>query len=165
MLSTLAPIALALLSNSYTQVPAQPPGAPPAAVPGQTQPADMPNAVRAKQVLGARITLQGNAAAGVVEDIVFTDFGHVEYLIVNNNGKLVTVPWEALKWNWGTGANAVTTATINITPEVYQTIPTFTVQTYPQFFTPAYRTQTYRYYNLTPGELRRIERRLDRRNP
>lgn len=161
MLGTIAPIALALMSNSFTQAPAQPPpGTPPA-----TQPADMPNAVRAKQVLGAKITLQGNAEAGVVDDIVFSDAGQVEYLIVNNGGKLVTVPWAALNWNWGTGAQPVTTATINITPQVYQTIPTFTVQTYPQFFVPAYRTQTYRYYNLTPGELRRIERRIDRRNP
>ena len=162
MLITIAPVALALMSNSFTQAPAQPPpGVPPAA---QTQPADMPNAVRAKQVLGAKIMLQGNAAAGVVDDIVFSDGGQVEYLIVNNNGKLVTVPWAALNWNWGTGAQAITTATINITPEVYQTIPTFTTTTYPQFFVPAYRTQTYRYYNVTPGELRRAARDL-RRNP
>jgi hypothetical protein len=165
MLGTVAHIAMALMTSSFTQAPAQPPGTPPAAQPAETRPADMPNAVRAKQVLGARITLQGNAAAGVVDDIVFSDAGQVEYLIVNNNGKMVTVPWTALNWNWGTGAQPVTTATINITPEVYQTIPTFTVQTYPQFFTPAYRTQTYRYYGLTPGELRRIERRIDRRNP
>jgi hypothetical protein len=165
MLATIAPIALSLMTSSFTQVPAQPPGTPPATQPGETRPADMPNAVRAKQVLGAKIMLQGNAAAGVVDDIVFSDGGQVEYLIVNNNGKLVTVPWAALNWNWGTGAQAVTTATINITPEVYQTIPTYTVQTYPQFFVPTYRTQTYRFYNLTPGELRRIERRIDRRIP
>lgn len=162
MLGTVAHIAIALMTASFdTQAPAQPP----AAQPGQTQPGDMPNAVRAKQVLGARISIQNNTAVGVVDDIVFSDGGQVEYLIVNDNGKLVTVPWAALNWNWGTGAQAVTTATINITPEVYRTIPTFTVTTYPQFFVPTYRTQTYRYYNLTPGELRRIERRNDRRNP
>lgn len=160
MLGTVAHIAMALMTSSFTQAPAQPPGTPPA-----TQPADMPNAVRAKQVLGAKISLQGNAAAGVVDDIVLSDAGQVEYLIVNNNGKLVTVPWAALNWTWGTGAQAVNTATINITPEVYQTIPTFTTTTYPQFFVPTYRTQTYRYYNVTPGELRRIERRIDRRIP
>ena len=159
MLATIAPIALSLMSPSFTQAPAQPPGTPPA-----TQPADMPNAVRAKQVLGAKIMLQGNAAAGVVDDIVFSDAGQVEYLIVNDNGKLVTVPWAALNWTWGTGAQPVTTATINITPEVYRTIPTYTVTTYPQFFVPTYRTQTYRYYNLTPGDLRRAARDL-RRNP
>ena len=164
MLGTVAHIAIALMSSSFTQAPAQPPGVP-AAQPPETRSADLPNAVRAKQVIGAKIMLQGNAAAGVVEDIVFTDAGQVEYLIVNNNGKLVTVPWAALNWNWGTGATAVTTATINIAPEVYTTIPTYTVTTYPQFFVPTYRTQVYRYYGLTPGELRRIDRRIDRRNP
>jgi len=164
MLGTVAHIAMALMTSSFVQAPAQPPPGTPAAQPAQTKPGDLPNAVRAKQVLGAKIMLQGNAAAGTVDDIVLSDAGQVEYLIVNNNGKLVTVPWAALNWNWGTGAAAVTTATINITPEVYQTIPTYTVQTYPQFFVPEYRTQTYRYYNLTPGELRRAAREI-RRNP
>jgi len=165
MLGTVAHIAIALMTGSFdVQTPAQPPGVP-AAQPPQTRPADLPNAVRAKQILGAKISIQNNTAVGTVDDIVFTDAGQVEYLIVNDNGKLVTVPWAALNWNWGTGAQPVTTATINITPEVYRTIPTFTVPTYPEFFVPTYRTQVYRYYGLTPGELRRVERRIDRRIP
>ena len=52
------------------------------------------------------------------------------------------------------------TATLTITQEVFKTIPTYTVTTYPQFYTPTYRTDIYKVYGLTPRELRRIERRV-----
>ena len=42
--------------------------------------------------------------------------------------------------------------------EVYKTIPTYTTTSYPDFFAPAYRTTTYKYYGLTPGQLRRLNR-------
>ena len=127
--------------------PAQP-GATPSNVPGST------TAYRAKQVLGTKVNIQGNVNIGTVEDIVFDDAGQVEYLIVDNGGKLVSVPWEAAKFNF-----QQRTATINITQEQFRTIPTYTVQTYPQFFTPAYRTQVYKFYGMTPRERRIIERR------
>ena len=91
-------------------------------------------------------------------DIVFDDEGVIDYFIVSQNGKLVTVPWEAAKFNF-----EKRTAVINITPEQYQKIPTYTVQTYPQFYTPTYQNQIYGYYNLTPGQARRFERRINRR--
>ena len=55
---------------------------------------------------------------------------------------------------------AVRTATVNITPEVYKTIPTYTTTTYPQFYTPVYRTGVYKVFGIVPRELRRIERRI-----
>ena len=116
-------------------------------------------AYRAKQLLGSRISLQGNAAAGTVDDIVFSHEGVIDYLIVTTSGgSMVTVPWDAAKFDF-----AGRTATINLTPEQFRAIPTYTVQTYPNFYTPAYRTETYRFYNLTPGQERRLERRLERR--
>jgi hypothetical protein len=96
------------------------------------------------------MVIQGNMNIGTVDDIVFDDAGQIEYLIVDNGGKLVTIPWEAAKFNLEQRA-----ATVNITPEVYKTIPTYTVQTYPQFFAPTYRTDVYRFYGLTPRPLRR----------
>ena len=108
---------------------------------------------RAKQVLGAKIVLAGNATAGTVDDIVFDGAGNLEYLIVAQDGKLTTVPWDAVKFD-----EKVQTATLTITPEVYKTIPTYTVTTYPDFWVPTYRTQLYKTYGLTPRELRRIER-------
>lgn len=154
-------------------VPAQParpvPGQPaPAVQPGQPVPAGQPAAqpgenlaaYRAKDILGSRVSVQ-NTGVGTVDDIVFSAGGDVEYLIVAAaDGKLTTVPWAAATFN-----PQQKTAVIDIAPDRYRTIPTYTVQTYPQFFTPTYRTEVYRYYGITPGELRRIDRRIDRRVP
>ena len=90
-------------------------------------------------------------AIGTVDDLVFNDQGEVEYLIVANEGKLVTVPWEAAKFNF-----EKQTATVNITQDVYRTIPTYTTTSYPVYFEPTYRTTVYRYYGLTPRPFRRI---------
>jgi PRC-barrel domain len=102
-------------------------------------------AYRVKQVLGSKVHIQGDLAIGTVDDVVFSDSGQVEYLIVANEGKLVTVPWEAAKFNF-----EKQTATINITQEKYREIPTYTVREYPVFFEPAYRTRAYGWYGLTP---------------
>jgi hypothetical protein len=106
---------------------------------------------RAKQILGTKVMLQGDSAAGTVDDLVFDDAGNLEYVIVDNGGKLTTVPWEAAKFNL-----EKKTAVLPLTAEQYKVIPTYTVTTYPSFYTPTYRTEVYRYYNLTPRELRRL---------
>jgi hypothetical protein len=129
--------------------------APPAAAPA-APPAAAANTFRAKQVLGMKIMIQNNTAIGTVDDIVFDDAGNLEYLIVaTGDNKFITVPWDAAKWNLD---NKV--GTVNITPEVYKTIPTYTTTTYPQFYTPTYRTGVYKVFGIVPRELRRLERRL-----
>jgi hypothetical protein len=115
-------------------------------------------AFRAKDVLGGQVSIAGNVSIGKVDDIVFDPDGYIEFLIIENQGKLVTVPWEAAKFNF-----KERTAMINITAEQFRTVPTYTVERYPEFTAPTYRADTYRYYGLTPRE-RRIERRIDRRN-
>jgi hypothetical protein len=110
---------------------------------------------RAKQVLGTKVALGNNTAIGTVDDIVFDDAGNLDYLIVaTGDNKLITVPWDAARFDL-----EKKTAIVNVTPEIYKTIPTYTVTTYPQFYTPAYRTDIFKVYGLTPRELRRIERR------
>jgi len=114
------------------------------------------NSFRAKQVLGTKIMIQNNTQVGTVEDIVFDDAGNMDYLIVStDDNKLVTVPWDATKFDAEKKA-----ATVNITPDVWKTVPTYTTTTYPQFYTPTYRTDIYKVYGLTPRELRRLERRI-----
>ncbi len=110
---------------------------------------------RAKQILGTKIMIQGNTAIGTVDDIVFDSAGNLEYLVVANEGKLISVPWDATKFDLKSQS-----AVLNITPEVYKTIPTYTPTTYPDYWAPTYRTGVYKYYGLTPRELRRIDRRL-----
>lgn len=120
------------------------------ASPGQTH--------RAKEVLGSKVSIDGNVSIGKVDDIIFDDDGVIEYLIVDNDGKLVTVPWEAAKFNF-----QERTASVKITTEQFRRIPTYTMDKYPVFSTPNYRTETYKYYGVTPRE-RRLERRLDRKD-
>lgn len=160
-------LGLAMIGNLPAQDDAPPPKPGPAATPQAQprQPAAQPNnqdpqpvqAYRAKQILGSKVHIEGDVAIGTVDDVVFDDNGQVEYLIVENDRKLVTVPWEAAKFNF-----QQRTATIGITQAQYQKIPTYTVDQYPTYFAQPYRTQIYGFYGLTPRE-RRIERRLERR--
>ena len=112
------------------------------------------HAIHMKSILGAKVNLQTGGGIGTVEDVVLSDEGVVDYLIVSQDGKLVTVPWDAAKFNF-----EKRTAVINITEEKFKEIPTYTVEKYPDFYAPAYRTQVYKYYGLTPGQERRLERR------
>jgi hypothetical protein len=145
--STSAALLLAVGGLALAADPPKP-GVPPA-------PAAVPT-FRAKQVLGTKIMIQNNTAIGTVDDIVFDEAGNLDYLIVaTSDSKLITVPWDAAKFDL-----EKKTGVVNITPEAYKTIPTYTVTTYPQFYTPAYRTDIYKVYGLTPRELRRLERRI-----
>jgi hypothetical protein len=110
---------------------------------------------RAKQILGSKVSLEGNTSAGTVDDIVLDENGNVDYLIVmTGEDKLVTVPWDAARFNVEKRM-----AVVSITPEKFHQVPTYTVKQYPTFSAPAYRTQVYRYYGLTPGQERRAIRR------
>jgi hypothetical protein len=116
--------------------------------------ADPDQHYRAKQILGSRMSLEGNTKVGTVDDIVMDEHGNVDYLIVmNSDNKLVTVPWDAARLD-----SEKRTAVVHITPERFQQVPTYTGETYPVFSAP-YRTQVYRSYGLTPGQQRRAMRR------
>lgn len=136
----------AFATTAFAQVPAT--GSPAPAKGAHSQ-------FRAKQILGTQIMIQGNTAVGTVDDLVFDDAGNLEYLIVENAGKLSTVPWEAAKFDLEKKM-----AVLPLTAAQYNVIPTYTTTTYPSYYTPAYRTQMYKFYNLTPRELRRIDRRI-----
>ena len=110
-----------------------------------TTTADGGHAYRMKQLLGTKVSIRGDLSIGTVDDVVFSDAGQVEYLIVANDSKLVTVPWAAAKFNF-----EKQTATLEISQDQYRTIPTYTVREYPVFFEPTYRTQVYGWYGLKP---------------
>ena len=109
---------------------------------------------RAKEVLGAKVQIEGERSVGTIDDIVLDDHGNVDYLIVLTADKeLVTVPWDAASFQ-----PKQRVAKVNITQEKFEKIPTYTTEKYP-VFTPEYRNQTYKYYGLTPGQARRAVRR------
>ena len=126
----------------------------PAAAANQPSAAGTTNVFRAKQVLGSKVMIAGNTGIGTVDDIVFDDAGNLEYLIVSDGSKLVTVPWEAARFN-----TTEKVATVNLTADQYKVIPTYSTTAYPNFYDTNYRTEVYKMYNLTPRALRRIERR------
>ena len=146
-------------SVAAAQAPPPPAGTQPPPAGTTTAPAGQ--TFRAKQVLGTKMSIQGNVAIGTVDDIVFNDAGYIEYVIVQNEGKLVTVPWQAAKFDY-----KAQTAVIDITQEKFRAVPTYTAAEYPNFWVPAYRTEIYRLYNITPRDRRDIrqERREDRRD-
>jgi hypothetical protein len=113
-----------------------------------------PQAYRVKSVLGTKVSIQGNLAIGTVDDIIFSDDGYIDYLVVLNQGKYVTVPWQAAKFNF-----EQRTATVNITQTQFQQVPTFTTQTWPNVWAPGYAERIYGYYGLRPGQDRRMDRR------
>jgi hypothetical protein len=110
--------------------------------------------LRAKDVLGAKVSIRGDVSVGTVDDIVFNRDGYIDYLLVLKDGKYVVVPWEAARFNPGQR-----TATVNITQEKFREVPTYTPAQWPNFYDQTFRTQVYGYYGLTPGQERRIERR------
>lgn len=109
---------------------------------------------RVKNILGSKIHITGNVDAGTVEDIVLNEDGLVEYLVVANEGKMVLLPWEAARWDWGRRV-----ATVEITRERYHEIPTFVHDQWPNVYDTGYRERIYGYYGVKPGQIRRIERR------
>ncbi len=118
---------------------------------------DTPHAYRAKNLLGMSVQARGEQTVGTVDDIILSDDGRVDYLIVSKNGKLVTVPWEAAKFNFDKK-----TTTIPLTTEQYQAIPTYTTDQYPSYYTPTYRQQVYKWYDMTPNQWRRVDRGIRR---
>src|SRR5438270_10887236 len=109
---------------------------------------------RAKSVLGAKVSIRGDLSIGTVDDIIFSDDGQIDYLVVLNEGKFVLVPWEAAKFDFGKRSAAV-----DITQERFREVPTFTREQWPTVYEPAYQQRIYTYYGLKPGQARRIERR------
>src|SRR4051794_30779604 len=74
----------------------RPADAPPAR-PADARPA---HALKAKNVLGSKVSLKGGQAIGTVEDMIFSDDGTLDYLVVRYEGKYVFVPWQAAKFNF-----------------------------------------------------------------
>lgn len=116
-----------------------------------------PQTHKVKAVLGSKVSIQGGLSIGTVDDIIFDDDGYIDYLVVLNEGKYVLVPWQAARFNFQERA-----ATVNISQQQFQQVPTFTGQAWPTF-DAGYTQRIYGYYGLTPHE-RRVERREDRRD-
>jgi len=117
--------------------------------------------IRAKSILGTRVSLGGDFAVGTVEDIVLSPDGYAEYLIIQREGRYVPVPWAAAKFDFGRH-----TATLEITQERFREVPTYSREELPTLYEPARREKVYSFYGVKPrpGVERREERREERRD-
>lgn len=121
---------------------------------GGDPPNDGSRHFRAKDILGSKVSIDNDTAVGTVDDMVLDENGNVDYLIVLSHDKLVSVPWDATRFD-----TAQRTAVVHITPDQFKQVPRYTTESYPTFSSPDYRVKTYRYYGLTPGQERRMIRR------
>jgi sporulation protein YlmC with PRC-barrel domain len=112
------------------------------------------HSLRAKTLLGSKVSIEGGTDVGTVEDIIFDNDGTIDYLVVSHDGKYVTVPWEAAKFDFNRR-----TAIVNITPERFRAVPTYTSEAYPNYYEPAYREKVYSYYGVKPRREIRTEKR------
>ncbi|MBY0232952.1 MAG: PRC-barrel domain-containing protein [Gemmataceae bacterium] len=113
--------------------------------------------LRAKSILGSKVSLKGGTSVGTIEDIIFSSEGVVDYVVVSDGGKLRTLPWEVAKFDHGKRV-----AVVDVETDVYKKVPTYTVERYPTFYAPTYRTEVYKAWGLRPGEIRRLDRRSRR---
>lgn len=127
----------------HTAIPIQQPGQPVPATRGLT----------AKGLLGAAVTLQGNQAVGIIDDLVFGDDGVLDFLVVRSGNQLIPVPWAAVLFN-----SDLRTAVMNITPERFREVPTLTPAIVPNYADAAFRQRLYQAYGLEPGERRESRR-------
>ncbi len=67
----------------------------------------------ATALLGARITLRPGEASGRVSDIVFSDRGTIDYLVVRSGGKFDVVPWRSIHTDVGGRLSVIRTPAID----------------------------------------------------
>src|SRR5262245_45856403 len=85
---------------------------------------------KVSSLMGARVTLErGESSFGKVTDIVLSEDGCVEYLIVGYEDELVAVPWGAVNYNVG---GRVVRINVNVTREKLRDL-TFRAGNWPNF--------------------------------
>lgn len=92
--------------------------------------------LRASQVLGSTVHLQGTNNYGKVEDIILSEDGGPTYLVVANAGRSVLMPLTAATFDQGQR-----TFTYEVTPQAVQPL-SFTPNTYPNLADPQFMTRT-----------------------
>jgi len=106
--------------------------------------------IRSSVFVGAPVSISGGASLGTVQDIVLSEGGCVDYVIVNYDNRLVPVPWMA-------GSFRATDRAFLLTLEESQLaqLPTFT--DYAQLSDAAFVTKVNTFYKVD-------DRTRDRRN-
>lgn len=103
--------------------------------------------VRLSRILKSKVLIQQDQPAGTVTDVVLSDAGCVEYLVVSNEDQFYAVPYAATQMRY-----ADQVVFLDMAPAQFQKVTYFGANNWPNLYAPAYRNQTYSFYGLgVPG--------------
>lgn len=112
---------------------------------------------KATLLIGSTVNIE-NASVGKVTDIILSEGGCVDYLVVAEEGRNVLVPWAAARVDF-----VKPTVGIEIQREKWREVPTFTADRWPDLSDARYTERLYTFYGVSPGRERRIDRKEGRR--
>jgi hypothetical protein len=112
---------------------------------------------RASELLGARVFLAHNAPAGIIQDLVFTDDGRIDYLAVAFEGQYILVPWDVPRVSYESRS-----VFIDIPLVRFREIPRFTHDRWPKVHDLQYRERIHKFYGEGPSHEHRGEWREER---
>jgi len=111
-------------------------------------------------VMEARVALKDEDRAGKVVDLVFSDGGCVEYLVVSNEDKYALVPWTVVKVDFSERI-----VRVDITREKWRDVPTFTRDRWPNFSDAAFTAKVRTAFGVKEGTRDRGTGRTTGRQP
>jgi hypothetical protein len=99
--------------------------------------------IKLSRILKSKVLIQQDQPAGIVTDVVLSDGGCVEYLVVSNEDQFYVVPYAATQVRY-----ADQVVFLDMAPAQFQKVTYFSANSWPNLFAPAYRTQIYSFYGL-----------------
>src|SRR5689334_8778059 len=109
-------------------------------------------------VMGDNVVVSDGGTVGKVEDIVLSENGCVDYVVVSYENKYVLVPWGVTTWNVQDR-----TLRVNITKDRFTQVPTFTRDRWPSLTDSQYIGQVRTAFGVTESGYRGDRREGDRR--
>jgi hypothetical protein len=107
------------------------------------------------------VVLKDTVSVGKIEDIVLSDEGCVEYLVVAYQEKFIVVPWAVGRFDFERR-----TIALEIAKDRFTEVPTFTREKWPDFTDTKYLETVHKFYGVKPGQRPRVEeRREEKRKP
>jgi hypothetical protein len=114
---------------------------------------------RISSIIGSSIFVQGDRSVGKIEDLVLSENGCVDFLVVFHEGKFVLVPWNAARVDFERRS-----IFLEIPREKFMEVPTFAKDQWPNLHDNRYVEKLYTFYGLPPGHERKFERREHERH-
>jgi len=113
---------------------------------------------RISSVVGARVLAQGDLTVGTIEDVVFSEDGCIDFLVVAREDKFVLVPFRAARLDFEHRR-----AFIELPRERFMQVQSFTKDRWPNISDRRFVENLRTTFGLPPGQERKIEKRESER--